>query len=365
MRKVVIGALVAMAIGLGVMTSPAGAHEGERTSDRDRCSHGERHDRRGDRHDGRGDRHDRDGRDGRDGRDNSDDSDDGTLSSEDQAFLTAAAQAAFAEIEQGRVATVRSDDEMVQDFGHDLIVDHFVQLVNQVPLHERFGVPIPGSTAEQVAASKALLDTSDDAFDEAFLMLQVTNHEKAVALFTAAAEDADNGTVRRFAEDNLPVLEEHLQHAQMLLEEEAPTKTILELGAEDPDFSTLVAAIKAAGLDETLAGEGPFTVFAPTNEAFDALPEGTLETLLADPKGALTQILKLHVISGSVDSEAAIAAAGGTVDTLGGPVSVKVADGELVIGGATVVTADIPASNGTIHVIDAVITEPATAESAA
>jgi uncharacterized surface protein with fasciclin (FAS1) repeats len=137
--------------------------------------------------------------------------------------------------------------------------------------------------------------------------------------------------------------------------------TIVEVASGNKDFSTLVTAVKAAELVETLSGEGPFTVFAPTDAAFAALPAGTLDTLLKDPKGALADILKLHVISGAVDSKAAIAAAGGTVDTLGGPITVELNGDELVVGGATVVTADLKASNGVIHVIDAVITKPASA----
>ena len=135
--------------------------------------------------------------------------------------------------------------------------------------------------------------------------------------------------------------------------------TIVEVASGNPDFSTLVKAVTEAKLAETLSGPGPFTVFAPTNAAFDALPAGTLDSLLKDPTGALANILKLHVISGAVDSKAAIAAAGGNVETLGGPVSVKLDGDKLIVGGATVVTADLKASTGIIHVIDAVITAPA------
>lgn len=138
-----------------------------------------------------------------------------------------------------------------------------------------------------------------------------------------------------------------------------PPGTIVEIAQGTPELSTLVTAVTAAGLVDTLSGPGPFTVFAPTNAAFEALPAGTLDTLLADPTGQLASILKLHVISGAVDSKAAIAAAGGTVETLGGPVSVALDGDKLVVGGATVVTADIKASNGIVHVIDAVITKPA------
>lgn len=136
-------------------------------------------------------------------------------------------------------------------------------------------------------------------------------------------------------------------------------KNIVEIASANPDFSTLVTAVTKAELVETLSGPGPFTVFAPTNKAFEALPAGTLDTLLADPKGALANILKLHVLSGAVDSKAAIAAAGGTVDSLGGKITVALDGDKLIVGGATVVTADLKASNGIIHVIDAVITAPA------
>lgn len=144
--------------------------------------------------------------------------------------------------------------------------------------------------------------------------------------------------------------------------QEEECQSIVEIASSNPDFSTLVTAVTAAGLVETLEGEGPFTVFAPTNEAFAALPAGTLDSLLADPTGALTDVLKLHVIGGAVDSEAAIAAAGTNVETLGGPVAVALDGENLTVGGATVVTADIQACNGIIHVIDAVITAPAQTE---
>ena len=142
---------------------------------------------------------------------------------------------------------------------------------------------------------------------------------------------------------------------------EPECQTIVEIAAGNPDFSTLVTAVTEAGLVETLSGDGPFTVFAPTNEAFAALPDGTLDSLLADPTGALTDVLQLHVIAGEVDSAAAIAAAGTNVETLGGPVAVALDGENLTVGGATVVTPDIEACNGVIHVIDAVITAPAEA----
>jgi uncharacterized surface protein with fasciclin (FAS1) repeats len=135
-------------------------------------------------------------------------------------------------------------------------------------------------------------------------------------------------------------------------------ETIVDIAVGNEDFSTLVAAVTAADLAEALSGEGPFTVFAPTNAAFEALPAGTVETLLEDPSGDLTTILQLHVIAGEVDAEAATAAAGSCVETLGGgQVKVEATDTGLTFGGANIVSTDIMGSNGIIHVLDAVVTE--------
>jgi len=137
----------------------------------------------------------------------------------------------------------------------------------------------------------------------------------------------------------------------------AETGTIVDIAAGNPDFSTLVELVTAAGLGETLSGSGPFTVFAPTNEAFAAVPADTLAALQADPS-ALTDVLKLHVISGEVDAEAATAAAGTCVETLGGKVKVEQVGDGLTIGGVPIVSTDIKGSNGIIHVLGGVITAP-------
>ncbi len=127
---------------------------------------------------------------------------------------------------------------------------------------------------------------------------------------------------------------------------------IIDIAAGNEAFSTLVAAVTAAGLVDTLKGEGPFTVFAPTDEAFAALPEGTVEALLEDIP-TLTAILTYHVVPGAVmsgDLEDGMMA-----ETVNGQ-SVTIGVGETVtVDGATVIQADIEASNGVIHVIDAVI----------
>ncbi|MGD1955708.1 MAG: fasciclin domain-containing protein [Sphingomonadales bacterium] len=127
-------------------------------------------------------------------------------------------------------------------------------------------------------------------------------------------------------------------------------------------FNTLVAAVKAADLVETLKGEGPFTVFAPTDEAFAALPEGTVESLLLPENNAqLPAILTYHVLSGKVMSTDLTSDV--TVATVQGEeVSISVADG-VSINGASVVSADIEASNGVSHVINQVILPPSASES--
>lgn len=130
-------------------------------------------------------------------------------------------------------------------------------------------------------------------------------------------------------------------------------KDIVETAVEAGSFNTLAAALEAAGLVETLKGEGPFTVFAPTDEAFAKLPEGTVEALLADiPK--LTAILTYHVVPGKVDASQVVKLS--SAKTVNGErVAISVAEGSVMVDNATVVTADVMASNGIIHVIDTVI----------
>jgi uncharacterized surface protein with fasciclin (FAS1) repeats len=137
----------------------------------------------------------------------------------------------------------------------------------------------------------------------------------------------------------------------------APAADIVDTAIAAGDFGTLVQAVQAAGLEEALRGEGPLTVFAPTDAAFAALPEGTLEALLADPTGQLQQILLYHVLSGEV--LAAAVADGLEATTLqGAGVSFAIEGEEVTINEATIIATDIAASNGVIHVIDAVILPP-------
>jgi len=136
---------------------------------------------------------------------------------------------------------------------------------------------------------------------------------------------------------------------------------IVETAAAAGDFKTLTAALEAAGLDETLKGPGPFTVFAPTDAAFANLPEGTVDTLLKDPKGQLAEILKYHVLAGEVMAADVATMDGQKVKTVqGAELTVEVSGDKVVLVDAAgnrvnVTKTDIIASNGVIHVIDAVL----------
>ena len=131
------------------------------------------------------------------------------------------------------------------------------------------------------------------------------------------------------------------------------TADIIETAKAAGSFNTLAAAIEAAGLTETLKGKGPFTVFAPTDEAFAKLPEGTVETLLRD-KEKLAMILKYHVVAGEVSAEQAmkISEANTVAEK---PLPISTSGGKVMVKNATVTQADIQASNGVIHIIDTVL----------
>jgi uncharacterized surface protein with fasciclin (FAS1) repeats len=145
------------------------------------------------------------------------------------------------------------------------------------------------------------------------------------------------------------------------------TKDIIDNAVNSKDHTTLVAAVKAAGLVETLKGPGPFTVFAPTNAAFAALPAGTVDTLLKpESKSALTKVLTYHVVAGKMDAAAiskAITAGGGkaTLKTVsGGTLTATASGGGVMVmdesgGSANVTIADVMQSNGVIHVVDKVL----------
>ena len=178
----------------------------------------------------------------------------------------------------------------------------------------------------------------------------------AAAALTLAACSSDDGTATEAsaaattAASAAPMASEA---PTMAASEPAGVGTIVDVASNTEGFSTLVAAVQAAGLAETLSGEGPFTVFAPTDEAFAALPEGVLDALLLpENKDTLVKILTYHVVPGQV--MAADVMDGDVATVEGQTVALSTADG-VTVNGATVVQADVVADNGVIHVIDAVI----------
>ena len=132
-------------------------------------------------------------------------------------------------------------------------------------------------------------------------------------------------------------------------------KTVVENAVNNENFSTLVTAVKAAGLAETLSGSGPFTVFAPTNAAFEKLPAGTVEKLLKpENKGQLVKVLTYHVVPGKVMAKDVVKLNKATT-VEGSDVAIAVSGGTVTVDNAKVIKTDINSSNGVIHVIDTVI----------
>ena len=166
--------------------------------------------------------------------------------------------------------------------------------------------------------------------------------------------ETSNGVIHVIDGVLMPPAEEAAAEEPMA---EAPTADIVDTAVGAGNFTTLVAAVQAAGLVDALKGEGPFTVFAPSDEAFAAIDPATIEALLADPSGDLTQILLYHVVPGAV--MAADVTDGLVAETLqGGSLTFHVADGAVSVNDVHVVSADIAASNGVIHVIDGVLMPP-------
>ena len=170
-----------------------------------------------------------------------------------------------------------------------------------------------------------------------------SSSDEPAAETTAAAESSAPAAESAPAED-------------MASEEAMAAGTIVDVASTTDGFSTLVAAVTAADLAETLSGDGPFTVFAPTDDAFAALPAGVLDALLLpENKDVLAKILTYHVVSGAV--MAADVTDGDVATVEGQNVTLSTADG-VTVNGAKVIQADVVASNGVIHAIDAVILPP-------
>jgi uncharacterized surface protein with fasciclin (FAS1) repeats len=197
------------------------------------------------------------------------------------------------------------------------------------------------------------------------MMVEVSYREGGIAKARVAPAARQFGTLGRGLPIHGAILDGRYEADRRALSKKRPgrrpvarreelevSKNIVETAREAGSFTTLLAAVDAAGLGETLAGGGPFTVFAPSDEAFAKLPAGTVESLLADP-AKLTDVLTYHVVAGRVTaSDAAGLLSAPTVQGSDLPISI---DGGVHVGDANVVSADIEASNGVIHVIDRVL----------
>ena len=188
-------------------------------------------------------------------------------------------------------------------------------------------------------------------------MMRRTTIAAAVAVTALTLAACSSSTEETATETSAATSEEAAaEETAAEMEEEAGVGTVVDVASSTEGFSTLVAALGAAGLVETLNGEGPFTVFAPTDDAFAALPPGLVDALLLpENKETLTKILTYHVVPGTV--MAADVTDGDVATVEGQTVALSTADG-VTVNGAKVIQADIVADNGVIHVIDAVILPP-------
>ena len=172
----------------------------------------------------------------------------------------------------------------------------------------------------------------------------------AAALLAAACQKSETTTAATAEEGSVPV------HAgQSAVVDDVSQPDIVKVAAASPDHTTLVAAVQAAELVDTLSNPGPFTVFAPTNAAFDKLPAGTVEDLLKpENKDQLSDILQYHVLIGGYPAERLND--GATIGTAGGPaVKISVENGKVVVNGSATVIGTVDASNGIVHVVDGVL----------
>jgi uncharacterized surface protein with fasciclin (FAS1) repeats len=180
-----------------------------------------------------------------------------------------------------------------------------------------------------------------------------------IALSACGSDSDDSDDAAATTEAAEPAESAAAEPAESAAADEAAGEgTIVEVAASAGTFNTLVAAVEAAGLVDTLNSDGPFTVFAPTDEAFAALPDGVLDALLLpENQAALTSILTYHVVAAEVPSSAVETGEVATVE--GEPIMLTVGDdGSVMVNDANVIATDVEASNGVIHVIDAVLIPP-------
>jgi uncharacterized surface protein with fasciclin (FAS1) repeats len=262
-----------------------------------------------------------------------------TLSGEGEFTVLAPTDDAFAALPEGTVEFLLEDPEGALK---DILLYHVAAGV------------VPAETVVSLESATTLQgeDVTIKVMDG-----QVMLNDSATVIITDI--EASNGIIHVIDAVILPPsISAASAEEEMVGEEMMDAKSIAEIAVEDGRFTTLVAALDAAGLVETLSSEGEFTVFAPTDDAFAALPEGTVESLLEDPEGALTDILLYHVAAGVVPAETVVTLDSATT-LQGEDVTIKVTDGQVILNNnATVIITDIAASNGIIHVIDAVILPP-------
>lgn len=184
----------------------------------------------------------------------------------------------------------------------------------------------------------------------------------ALVLGACGSDDEDGADASETTEQSADAPMESTTAEDEAGDEEAASADIVDTAIEAGSFETLVTAVQAAELEETLRSDGPFTVFAPTDDAFAALPEGTVDTLLQDPTGDLADILTYHVVEGAVMAADVVEMDGQEVTTVNGATAtVNVGDdGSVSLTDATgnqvnVVETDIETSNGVIHVLDGVL----------
>ena len=271
---------------------------------------------------------------------------------------------------QGEMLSVTQDGDTYMVNGDTMVIKS-LDATNGI-VHVLDMVLMPPSMAEmddsEVAASQEMtetdemtdseeMDDSDDMTDSEEMddSMEMTDSEEM--------DDSDEMTDSEEMDDSVEMTDsEEMDDSDEMTETEdmgdsEPMSNLVEVALANDGFSTLVTALSEAGLVEALQGEGPFTVFAPNDDAFAKIPDDELDALLADPQGDLTDILLYHVVSGeimSTDIED-----GQTVETLqGSPITVSLEDGQVLINNAVVVQRDLRASNGVIHVVDTVLMPP-------
>ena len=262
-----------------------------------------------------------------------------TLKSEGPFTVFAPADSAFAALPEGAVDGLLADPEGALT---DVLLYHVVP--GKVMAADVLG--LDGQMVETVGGGMLAVTVEGDSV--------LINGIKVVA----PDIETSNGVIHVIDGVLLPAAEEEMaaEGEGEVMEDHGDMADIVDTAVAAGDFETLVAAVTAAGLVDTLKGEGPFTVFAPADSAFAALPEGTVEGLLADPEGALTDVLLYHVVAGKVMAADVLGLDGQMVETVGGGMLEVTVDGDTVmINGIPVVAVDIETSNGVIHVIDGVL----------